>query len=132
MEELQLWLAGGMEGSGTETAQEVQAPWEGTLLASEATCRAKGSAERRVPGGEGSGFLLPGNGECRGEARARGQVSSWGHAVSAGVQQLGRPGSEARTGCRLTCCVTLTGHGAPRLNMISGCVWEGVSDEMGI
>lgn len=89
VEEIQLWLFAGREGSETESAQEGQAPWAGALLAGEAAPGAKVSMERQCL--VGKALVCPPSGEWGvwGRIRARGQVSSWVGMVCAECSSCG-------------------------------------------
>lgn len=83
VEELQLWLVAGREGSEMESAWEGQVPWAGALLAGEAAHRAKLSVEGQCL--VGKALVCPPSGEwgVGGRIRARGPASSGGHGVCA-------------------------------------------------
>lgn len=83
VEELQLWLVAGREGSEMESTWEGQVPRAGALLAGEATHRAKLSVEGQCL--VGKALVCPPSGEWGvwGRIRARGQASSGGHGVCA-------------------------------------------------
>ena len=85
VEEIQLWLVAGREGSEMESAQEGQAPWAGALLAGEAAPRAKVSVGRQCLVGKALVCSLLGNGECGGESgpEARRHLGSAWCALSA-------------------------------------------------